>query len=92
MQREAIWAIANTTAHSEPKQVAELVHRGILELVVFGMKMSDMRIQAVSIEALENILKKGKVFLEEGRCSENPFALYFEQIGGLDTLENLQYH
>ncbi len=59
---------------------------------MFGMKLSDVRIQAVSIEALENTFKKGKEFVDEGKCTENPFAVYFEQIGGIDTLEQMQYH
>ncbi len=45
---------------------------------------------AVALEGIDNVLKVGKEhFTQSG---ENQFALMFEQEGGLDKLEELQYH
>ena len=84
--------MANTTAHGTPSQLATLISRGLMTLLIHGLKMKDNKAQAVSIEAVENVLKKGETFVKEGKSSDNPFAVYYEQCDGLDTLEKLQYH
>ena len=51
--------MANTTAHGTPAQLAALISRGLMNLLIYGLKMNDNKAQAVSIEAVENVLKKG---------------------------------
>lgn len=54
------------------------------------MAFKEARVLAVALEGIDNVLKVGKEhFTQNG---DNQFALMFEQEGGLDKLEELQYH
>lgn len=53
------------------------------------LKVNDVRMLAVALEGLDNILACGqKNFLNEN--GENRFGIVFEEVGCLDDLENLQ--
>ena len=55
------------------------------------LKVNDVRMLAVALEGLDNILSCGqKHFLNEN--SENRFSIVVEEVGCLDDLENLQQH
>lgn len=55
------------------------------------LKVNDVKMLAVALEGLENILKCGQLnFLDEN--GENKFAIQMEMDGSIDDLEELQQH
>ncbi len=90
VKREAVWALSNCTARGVPTQFNTLVYeKRILNALCLMLKDKDVKVLAVTLEAIANILKVGK---ENPVHGENLYALEFEKIGGMDMLEALQMH
>ena len=89
VRNEAIWALSNCTACATPEQYLNLVGLGIIKALGLTLKVKDVRMLAVALEGLENVLKCGEEFYKN-QNGDNEFALVFEQLGFIDDLENLQ--
>lgn len=89
--REAVWAVCNFTS-TDKKELAEILfNQGILETICYTLKFKDAKFIAVSLEALENLLRFGKTLFptEDGR---NSVLIELEKKGMNDYIENLQLH
>lgn len=90
IKKEAAWAISNATSGGSPQQIEYLVENGCIKPFVDLLSINDARTIGVALEALENILKVGKVAQLEKGLDVNPFATFVEQADGLQKLESLQ--
>ena len=90
IKKEAIWALSNTTSNGSQDQLRRLVERGAISAFCAILSSPDARSVAVSLEGLNNILKIGDH--NKTPEGENPITLQVEECGGIDLLENLQYH
>ena len=63
----------------------------MIESLLAALPLPDARSVAVALEGLSNVLAIGseEPFIQNG---ENPFANKLEELGGLDIIEELQYH
>jgi importin subunit alpha-6/7 len=52
----------------------------------------DVRVVAVSLEGLENILASGEKLRSEHPDGKNPYAVMIEQFGGVRMLDRLHKH
>lgn len=91
VKNEAVWALSNCTASASPEQFEVLVDKGIIESLGSVLKGKDVRMLAVALEGLENILRCGSKFHRDAN-NENIFTMVMEQEGLLDDLEQLQQH
>ena len=91
VRKEAAWAIANATSSGSPQQIAQLVKRGCIEPLCELVVAADIRVVAVSLEGLENILKQGED-LKPHNNHINPYAQIMEETCGLDNIETLRSH
>lgn len=90
IKKEAAWAISNATSGGISKQISYMVQQDCLSPMTDLLSSSDVRIVRVVLDGLENILEIGKK-KETGNVS-NIFSKVIENQGGLEKLENLQYH
>lgn len=61
IKREAVWALCNCTAGGLPEQFKTLVYeKKVLNALCPMLKDKDSKILAVTLEAIDNILKVGK--------------------------------
>ena len=90
VRKEAAWAISNATSGGVKEQIDYLVREDCLLAMTDFLNCSDIRVIRVLLEGIENILEIGEKQLLEG--SKNKYVLNLEKIGGLEKLENLQYH
>ena len=91
VQNEAVWALSNTTASANAEQFKTLTEKGIIKALGSTLISKDVRMLAVALEGLDNILDCGqKNYIDDG--GENMFALITEREGILDYLEELQQH
>ena len=88
VKNEAVWALSNCTASATPPQFEIFVQKGMIQALGEMFKCKDVRMLAVALEGIENILSCGQqnFMNEEG---ENMFAIQMEQAGCLDDLEQL---
>lgn len=91
VRKEAAWAIANATSSGTPDQIATLVRKGCIAPLCELVTAPDVRVVAVSLEGLENILKNGEP-LKIHNNHVNPFADYIEKCNGLSRIESLVNH
>jgi len=91
VKNEAIWALSNCTACASPPQYQQLVQRGIIKALGLTLKVKDVRMLAVAMEGLENVLECGENNFKNEK-GDNQFVLVFEQLGFIDDLEMLQEH
>jgi importin subunit alpha-1 len=91
VKNEAVWALSNCTASATPFQFEIFVQKGMINALGEMFKCKDVRMLAVALEGVENILACGQANFvnEEG---DNRFAIHMEQAGCLDDLEALQAH
>lgn len=90
VKKEAAWAISNATSGGIKEQIDYLVKEGCLNAMIDFLDCIDTRVIRVLLEGIENILEMG-----EKQCNStmhNIHAQHLEQFGGLEKLENLQYH
>lgn len=90
MRCEAVWALSNCTASATPNQYEMLVKKGIIEALGSVIsEIKDVRMLAVALEGIENILRVGQEhYMNE--CNENSFLVIMEKAGVVDDLEHLQ--
>lgn len=82
--------LSNATDSKQPDLVRRLLALGILEPLCNMLKKSDTRLLNIALDAIDNILATGlKTPTHDLR---NPHAVLFDEIGGLDKLEELQGH
>lgn len=86
VKNEAVWALSNCTASATPPQFDIFVSKGMIQALGEMFKCKDVRMLAVALEGIENILACGQAhFLNQD--GENMFAIQMEQAGCLDDLE-----
>merc|ERR1712137_301249 len=91
VRKEAAWAIANATSSGSPEQIATLVAKGCIPPLCELVNAPDVRVVAVSLEGLENILKNGER-LKPHNNHINPYAEVIEKCNGLGRIESLVNH
>lgn len=91
VRKEAAWAIANATSSGTSSQIAQLVAKGCIEPLSELVTAPDVRVVAVSLEGLENILRQGEA-LKDHNQGVNPYAQIIEETGGLNYIEKLGKH
>lgn len=60
VKNEAVWALSNTTAGSTPEQFFSLVEKGIIHALSSIFKLQDVKMLAVALEGIDNILECGQ--------------------------------
>ena len=60
VKNEAVWALSNTTAGSTPEQFLALVEKGIIQALCSIFKLQDVKMLAVALEGIDNILECGQ--------------------------------
>jgi importin subunit alpha-1 len=91
VKKEAAWAISNATSGGTNQQIAYLVQQGCIKPLCELLNVRDVKIINVALEGLANILRSGQEIADQ-TDGVNQYADIVEQVGGLDYLENLQYH
>jgi hypothetical protein len=91
VKNEAIWALSNCTASADSTQFKILVDKGIIKALGCILQVKDVRMLAVSLEGLDNVLASGHEHFKN-EDGDNTFAIIMEQEGLLDSLEDLQQH
>lgn len=90
VRKEAAWAISNAASGGNNYQVEQLVNCGCIKPLCDLLTGQDPKIVSVALEALENILRVGKIKKEQQNLQENPFCQLIEQADGLPIIEKLQ--
>lgn len=54
------------------------------------LKKTDVRVLQIALDGLENILMTGQKMMTHSM--QNPYSLMVDEIGGIDSLEELQGH
>ena len=94
-KKEACWAVSNATSGGlqEPSQIRYLVSQGCIKPLCDLLQSMDNKIVQVALDGLENILKIGDLDRQtSGPGSENKYASYIEEAGGMHAIHNLQQH
>eukprot|EP01083_Nonionella_stella_P206948 752256_1 len=91
IRKEAAWAISNATSGGSEEQIRYLVRQGVIPPMVELLNCPDVRIILVAMEGLENILRVGYEDSLKNNTN-NIFADYVEEAGGIDKLEAVQTH
>jgi hypothetical protein len=94
------WEIAESirSAPDDDAAVHAAVTNGDLVVprlcAILTQHSNDAALMLATLQALELVLHAGAVFAQSagGEYGSNPFADEVEQVGGLDTLEELQHH
>lgn len=90
IQKEAAWALSNATSGGSPEQIFYIVSQGALPPMFKLLGSHDTRVITVAIEGIENILKMGANYLQNGA---NPMVQAVNQLdGAFDALVALQDH
>ncbi len=96
-KKDALWAISNATRGGSPEQIRYLVEQGCIKSLCDLLTAGDDPLVNVALEALENILKAGKMDshtlnVVAGAAGRNLYAGEVEAVGGLDKIDQLQSH
>lgn len=87
-QKEAAWAVTNTTTSGKPEQIADLIEKyQILKPYCDLLDAKDPRTVKVVLNGLGNLL-----LLTERLGGTEHLCMMIEEFGGLDKLEALQSH
>lgn len=91
-RKEACWAISNATsgALSKPDQIRYLVNQGCIKPLCDLLTSMDNKIIQVALDGLDNILKVGEQDREERGTPNNEYALYIEEAGGAEKINDCQ--
>jgi hypothetical protein len=93
VRKEAGWTFANLVAAANKDQARFLVDCGAFSVFSpFWQQMIHADVIVATLEGLDHLLQTGSVLKREFGLETDPFALAFEECGGLDTLEELQQH
>nr|UXY88325.1 importin alpha [Cryptomonas curvata] len=90
VKKEAAWALSNAASGGNPDHISYLVKQGCIKPMLDLLNSADNRLTQVLLEAIELILKAGKIKNKDS--STNEYVKIIEQVGGLEKLENLQHH
>lgn len=92
-RKEACWAISNATSGglNRPEQIKYLVAQGCIKPLCDLLVSADSKIIQVALDGLENILKVGEMD-KAAQGGENQFALFIEEAGGVNAINDLQQH
>ncbi|KAJ2390719.1 Importin subunit alpha-1, partial [Coemansia sp. RSA 2559] len=93
-KKEACWAVSNATSGGlgQPEQIRYLVQQGCIKPLCDLMNCMDNKIIQVALDGIENILRVGEADKEHSPTQINQYALYIEEVGGIEKIHNLQYH
>ncbi|ODQ65483.1 ARM repeat-containing protein [Nadsonia fulvescens var. elongata DSM 6958] len=91
-KKEACWAISNATSGglAEPEQIRYLVSQGCIKPLCDLLTSMDNKLIQVALDGLENILKIGESDKELRGDSVNMYALYIEEAGGMENINECQ--
>lgn len=95
-RKEACWAISNATSGGlqKPDQIRYLVEQGAIKPLCDLLACPDNKIIQVALDGLENILKIGDMDKDEraerGGEKVNHFALFIEEVGGMEKIHDCQ--
>jgi hypothetical protein len=87
IQKEAAWAVSNATSGGTPEQIMYLAQQGIIPPLCRLLQLSDVKVVAVALEGLQNILRTGKSISEDVL---NRIITNISDCGGLSLIEDLQ--
>lgn len=93
IKKEAVWALSNATHVKNVSLLMRMVKLGIFDRMVESLQHQDSRILLMALEGVNNLLRAGKeVMLGEKNSGFNELAVRFDEMGGLNRLEDLQTH
>ena len=87
VRRECIWCLSNTTSGANGEQIKLLIQYNIVEALCSILSSNDARTLAISLEGLDNVLKKSKIL---GNENLDDVTLRIEKCGGLKLLESVE--
>lgn len=87
IQKEAAWAVSNSTSGGTPEQIMYLVSSGVIPPLCNLLSVADAKVITVALEGLENILRISQSANVLERVTE-----IVNDCGGLQTIEELQNH
>ena len=92
-KKEACWAVSNATSGglNRPEQIRYLVSQGVIKPLCDLLSSMDNKIIMVALDGLENILRVGEAD-KERNAGINQYALFIEEAGGMEKINNLQIH
>ncbi|KAJ2798766.1 Importin subunit alpha-1, partial [Coemansia helicoidea] len=93
-KKEACWAVSNATSGglNQPEQIRYIVQQGCIKPLCDLLSCMDNKITQVALDGLENILRVGESDKEQDPNQLNQYALFIEEVGGMDKIHNLQLH
>jgi importin subunit alpha-2 len=87
VKKESVWVITNYTSGGSIQQIVYLLNEQVLPPLCAMLKVSDLKVAMVALEAVNNILLNAQRMNELDRVT-----LKIEECGGLDNIEDLQSH
>lgn len=91
-KKEACWAISNASSGglTNPQQIRYLVNQGCIKPLCDLLAVADSKIIEVTLDSLMNILKVGELDKEQKHSSNNEYAIYIEEAGGMEKIFHCQ--
>eukprot|EP01087_Luapelamoeba_hula_P010412 TRINITY_DN2757_c0_g1_i1.p1 TRINITY_DN2757_c0_g1~~TRINITY_DN2757_c0_g1_i1.p1 ORF type:complete len:571 (-),score=119.97 TRINITY_DN2757_c0_g1_i1:229-1941(-) len=89
VKKEACWAVTNATSGGTESQIAFMVAKGVVRPLCKLLKMSDVKVLTVALDALDNVLKSEA---NSSKVRDVSYADLVEEFDGLDYIEALQQH
>ncbi|KAG7537227.1 Armadillo [Arabidopsis suecica] len=90
IKKQAVWAISNATSGGSHDQIKYLVEQGCVKPLCDLVVCSDVMINSVCLDGLENILKAGEA--EKNTGDVNCYLQLIDAAEGVEKIENLQKH
>ncbi|CAG9315249.1 unnamed protein product [Blepharisma stoltei] len=91
IQKEALWVIGNASESKNKKTVLRL--SGILPQLIRVLQNKEAGVLKLALKILEKMLTAGKdCFSSMKYFGVNEIGIKFFELGGLDVLEDLQFH
>ena len=89
--KEACWGICNLSSVGDKELMESMLNREYIEVLSSIIKSNELKLIAIGIEALENVLEFGnQYYAKDGE--KNIIVRRLEDIGMFDVFERLQYH
>lgn len=89
--KEACWGICNLSSVGDKELMESMLNREYIEVLSSIIKSNELKLIAIGIEALENVLEFGnQYYAKDGE--KNIIVKRLEDIGMFDVFERLQYH
>lgn len=92
VKKEACWAVSNATigAMQRPDIIRYMVQQGCIKPLCDILTCMDNKVIMVALDGLENILRVGEE--DKKQLGVNQYALFIEEAGGMDKINDLQGH